>query len=185
MCGLLYSNLMSVRGKNPTAFQGTGTGNKEQIIGKSFKSFIYFLIFRNLCANCYSSEQFTRCSLLVRNSSLDVPLVHYQSRIVHYQSGIVHYQFPKFTTSPEQFTTSPNQFTTSPEQFITSPEQFTISSSSSLLVRNSSLLQFFFNFRLRQVFLAIKLFQAKKSLILFVGTAFLVNTQKLVCGLEC
>jgi len=32
---------MSVRGKNPTAFYGTG--NREKRRGKSFKSFIYFL----------------------------------------------------------------------------------------------------------------------------------------------
>ena len=37
---------MSVRGKNPTAFHEIG--NTEKRIGKSFKSFIYFLIFRNL-----------------------------------------------------------------------------------------------------------------------------------------
>jgi hypothetical protein len=33
---------MSVRGKNPTAFYGMG--NREQRIGKSFKSFIYLTI---------------------------------------------------------------------------------------------------------------------------------------------
>ena len=43
---LLYSNPMSVRGKNTTAFWGIG--KREQKIGKSFKSFIYFLICRNL-----------------------------------------------------------------------------------------------------------------------------------------
>ena len=37
---------MSVRGKNPTAFYEIG--NTEKRIGKSFKSFIYFLICRNL-----------------------------------------------------------------------------------------------------------------------------------------
>ena len=42
---------MSVRGKNPTAFYGTG--NREKRRGKSFKSFIYFLICRNLCADYY------------------------------------------------------------------------------------------------------------------------------------
>ncbi|MDE5109268.1 MAG: hypothetical protein O4808_20140 [Trichodesmium sp. St17_bin3_1_1] len=42
---------MSIRGKNPTAFYGTG--NREKRIGKSFKSFIYFLICRNLWVNCY------------------------------------------------------------------------------------------------------------------------------------
>ena len=36
---------MNVRGKNPTGFQGTG--NREQRIGKSFKSFIYLLKCRN------------------------------------------------------------------------------------------------------------------------------------------
>ena len=30
-----------------------GTGNRKQRIGKSFKNFIYFLICRNLCADCY------------------------------------------------------------------------------------------------------------------------------------
>ena len=39
------SNPMSVCDKNPTAFQGTR--KREQRIGKSFKSFIYFLIGRN------------------------------------------------------------------------------------------------------------------------------------------
>ena len=42
---------MSVRGKNPTVFYGTL--NREKRIGKSFKSFIYFLICRNLWAECY------------------------------------------------------------------------------------------------------------------------------------
>ena len=44
---------MSVRDKNPTDFYGTG--NREKRIGKSFKSFIYFFICRNLCADCYRS----------------------------------------------------------------------------------------------------------------------------------
>ena len=44
---------MSVRGKNPTVFYGTL--NREKRIGNSFKSFIYFFIFRNLCADCYSN----------------------------------------------------------------------------------------------------------------------------------
>ena len=43
---ILYSNPMSVRGKNLTAFQETI--NSQQRIDKSFKSFIYFLIYRNL-----------------------------------------------------------------------------------------------------------------------------------------
>jgi hypothetical protein len=47
----LYSNPTGVRGKNPTAFYEKE--NREKRIGKSFKSFIYFLIGRNLCANCY------------------------------------------------------------------------------------------------------------------------------------
>ena len=42
---LPYSNPMNVCGKNPTAFQGAR--KREQRIGKSFKSFIYFLIGRN------------------------------------------------------------------------------------------------------------------------------------------
>ena len=42
----LYSNPTGVRGKNPTAFYEKE--NREKRIGKSFKSFIYFLIGRNL-----------------------------------------------------------------------------------------------------------------------------------------
>ena len=42
---------MSVRDKNPTAFYGKL--KREQRIVKTFKSFIYFLICRNLCADCY------------------------------------------------------------------------------------------------------------------------------------
>ena len=49
----LYSNSTGVRGKNPTAFYEKE--NREKRIGKSFKSFIYFLIGRNLCANCYKN----------------------------------------------------------------------------------------------------------------------------------
>ena len=50
----LYSNPTGVRGKNPTAFYEKG--NREKRIGKSFKSFIYFLICRNLCANRYITQ---------------------------------------------------------------------------------------------------------------------------------
>ena len=57
-----------IRGKNPTAFQGTGnrkqvTGNREQRIGKSFRSFIYFLICHNLCADCYITKNGTELPL--------------------------------------------------------------------------------------------------------------------------
>ena len=63
-----HSNAMSDFGKNPTAFWGTR--KREQRIGKSFKSFIYFLICRNLCADCYIQfttpiPRITLCSLLL------------------------------------------------------------------------------------------------------------------------
>ena len=48
---------MSVFGKNPTAFWGTR--KREQRIGKSFKSFIYFLICRNLWADWYRTYKIT------------------------------------------------------------------------------------------------------------------------------
>ncbi|MDE5113841.1 MAG: hypothetical protein O4803_06080, partial [Trichodesmium sp. St15_bin1_1] len=37
-------------GKNHSAF--SGTGKREQIVGKSFNRFIYFFICRNLWADC-------------------------------------------------------------------------------------------------------------------------------------
>ena len=48
---------MSVRGKNSTAFYRIG--NREKRIGKSFKSFIYFLICRNLWADWYRTYKIT------------------------------------------------------------------------------------------------------------------------------
>mgnify|MGYP001156413670 CR=1 FL=1 len=57
----IYSNLMSVRGKNHTAFQETG--KREQRVGKSLNSFIYFLIFRNLSRNRYNNNNNISTSL--------------------------------------------------------------------------------------------------------------------------
>jgi len=59
---------MSICGKNITAFYGTG--KMEQRIAKSFKSFIYFLICRNLCADCYILSKLSKINFFSKHSAI-------------------------------------------------------------------------------------------------------------------
>ena len=50
----IYSNPILFVAKILLLFRQQATGNRQQATGKSFNFFIYFLICRNLCADCYS-----------------------------------------------------------------------------------------------------------------------------------
>ena len=49
-----YSNPILFVAKILLLFRQQATGNRQQATGKNFNFCIYFLIYRNLCADCYS-----------------------------------------------------------------------------------------------------------------------------------